>query len=199
MRRYLVASTLTALVLGATTLSADTKSADAVISSFHEALIASMKAGTFNKRLDILAPAIRNHFQVQTISRISLGRNWRGLAPEQQSGYQSLMEELISTTYASRFDNFDGQEFSTLSEEPISTNRMRVRTHLVTKSETVSLDYQLQSTDGGWRIYDIVANGVSDLSLKRSNYAAIFAGGGLKSVEADIRVSISKNREDKPD
>ncbi|MBT4159695.1 MAG: hypothetical protein HOC70_14070 [Gammaproteobacteria bacterium] len=204
MTHRLVTSALVALALTTSTVSADTDTPDTdtpdkVITAFHGALIAAMKTGPFNERFKIVAPAIRDHFQLQTISRISLGKNWRELAPEQQSSYRALMEELIATTYTSRFDKFDNQEFSTLSLDPISEKRMRIRTRLVTKSETVSLDYQLRATDEGWRIYDIVANGVSDLALKRSNYAAIFADGGLESVKTDIRISIAKNREEKPD
>ncbi|MEK9824157.1 MAG: ABC transporter substrate-binding protein, partial [Gammaproteobacteria bacterium] len=70
---------------------------------------------------------------------------------------------------------------------------MRVRTTLQTKTESVDLDYQLQLKNGEWRIYDVIANGVSDLSLKRSNYASLFATGGLETVQREIRDNIRRN------
>ena len=173
-------------------------SPEQVVASFHQALIAAMQSKADEKRRSIVDDAIKNHFQIHTIARISLGRNWRTLKRHEQEKYMTLMEELISTTYASRFNKFDNQTFTVVSSTPIATNRTRVNSVLTTKSEIVNLDYQLQFSDERWRVYDIVANGVSDLSLKRSNYAALFTEGGLEAVRADIRVSISKSREETP-
>jgi len=171
-------------------------SPEQVVESFHKVLISAMQATTDETRRDIVDEAINNHFQIHTIARISLGRNWRTLQSDEQSDYMALMEELISTTYASRFDKFDNQTFTIMSSSPIASNRARVKSILNTKSEVVNLDYQLQFSEESWRIYDIVANGVSDLSLKRSNYAALFADGGLDAITADIRASIKKNQEE---
>ena len=171
-------------------------SPEQVVESFHQALIAAMQAETDEKRSSIVDNAINSHFQIHTIARISLGRNWRTLQRHEQAEYMTLMEELISTTYASRFNKFDNQTFAVVSSKPITSDRKRVNSILNTKSEVVNLDYQLQFSEESWRIYDIVANGVSDLSLKRSNYAALFADGGLDAVSADIRTSINKNREE---
>ena len=171
-------------------------SPEQVVESFHKVLISAMQATTDETRRAIVDEAINNHFQIHTIARISLGRNWRTLQSDEQSDYMALMEELISTTYASRFDKFDNQTFTIMSSSPIASNRARVKSILDTKSEVVNLDYQLQFSEESWRIYDIVANGVSDLSLKRSNYAALFADGGLDAITADIRASIKKNQEE---
>ena len=171
-------------------------SPEQVVESFHKALISAMQATTDETRRAIVDEAINSYFQVHTIARISLGRNWRTLQSDEQSDYMALMEELISTTYASRFDKFDNQTFTIMSSSPIASNRARVKSILNTKSEVVNLDYQLQFSEESWRIYDIVANGVSDLSLKRSNYAALFADGGLDAITADIRASIKKNQEE---
>ena len=171
-------------------------SPERVVESFHQALISAMQAETDETRKSILDDAINNHFKVHTIARISLGRNWRTLKSDEQSDYMALMEKLISTTYASRFNKFDNQTFAFVSSSPIASNRTRVKSILNTKSEIVNLDYQLLFSQETWRIYDVVANGVSDLSLKRSNYAALFANGGLDAVTADITASINKNQEE---
>ena len=173
-------------------------SPEQVVTSFHQALIAAMQSKADEKRKSIVDDAIKNHFQIHTIARISQGLNWRTLKSHEQAEYIALMEELISTTYASRFNKFDNQTFTVVSSTPIATNRTRVNSILTTKSEVVNLDYWLQFSDERWRVYDIVANGVSDLSLKRSNYAALFTEGGLEAVRADIRASISKNWEETP-
>jgi len=199
MTRHVVIGAL--MTIWTTAVFAETRpqTAEDVIEVFHEALLSAMMADSFNERLNIVSPVITNSFSIQTISRISLGRNWRSLSADQQQSYRALMNELVSTTYAARFNNYDDHRFSINVTEPIAKNRTRVRSELRTKTETVNLDYQLQATEDGWRIYDIVANGVSDLSLKRSSYAALFADGGLAAVESDIKASITGNRNNQAD
>lgn len=169
---------------------------EATVDSFHTALLEAMKINSFDERVLHMQEAVDAHFQVSTIARISLGRNWRSLSTDEQSDHQSLIRELMTTTYADRFNHYDGQVFETLGTSAMSKNRFRVKSVLTTASEQVNLDYQLQEVDGRWRIYDIIANGVSDLSLKRSNFSALFGKGGLSAVSEDIRTSISKNREE---
>ena len=164
-----------------------------VVTSFHEALTAALKAGSYEHRLTIVRHAVSDFFQIHTIARISLGRYWRSLSAEEQTSYEALLQDLITSTYASRFKEDNGQLFSIVATESIVADRERVRSILTTKSETVTLDYQLQHQDGNWLIYDIVANGVSDLSLKRSSYSAIFSAGGLESVRQEIRANIAGN------
>ena len=164
-----------------------------VVTAFHVALTTAMKNNSYEQRLSIVEPAVSDHFQIHTIARISLGRHWRSLNAEDQAGFETLLEELVSSTYASRFKQDNGQVFSIIATEPIATNRVRVKSLLKTSTETVTLDYQLQQEEGVWRIYDIVANGVSDLSLKRSNYSAMFTKGGLEPVLQEISSNIATN------
>jgi phospholipid transport system substrate-binding protein len=152
-----------------------------------------MKSSSYEQRLSVVEPAVTDHFQIHTIARISLGRHWRSLNAEDQARFQALLKDLVSSTYASRFKEDNGQVFSITTTETIATNRNRVKSILETSTETVTLDYQLQQEDGTWRIYDIVANGVSDLSLKRSNYSAMFKKGGLESVRQEISSNIAAN------
>jgi phospholipid transport system substrate-binding protein len=158
-----------------------------------------MKTRSYEHRLSVVDPAVNDYFQIHTIARISLGRHWRSLSAEDQADFQALLQELVSSTYASRFKEDNGQVFSITGTEPIATNRDRVKSILETSSETVTLDYQLQQEDGSWRIYDIVANGVSDLSLKRSNYSAMFKKNGLESVRQEILSNIAKNATEQDD
>lgn len=168
-----------------------------VVEQFHQAIIKAMQLGSYEQRLAALTPVVASTFDTQTIARISLGSRWRRLAAEQQQGYADLMGNLITTTYAARFDNYSGQAFETRSEAPLPRNRVQVRTVLATGNDEVNLDYQLIRRDDGWRVYDVVANGVSDLSLKRASYSVLYDQGGLAMVEAEIRSNISQNEADK--
>ena len=50
----------------------------------------------------------------------------------------------------------------------------------------VPLEYLLQEGPDGWRIINIVADGVSDLALKRAEYQRVFSSGGIEALIAEL-------------
>jgi phospholipid transport system substrate-binding protein len=56
----------------------------------------------------------------------------------------------------------------------------------------VSLEYVLQQDGPSWRIVNIVADGVSDLALKRAEYQRLFAGAGLDGLIADLEAQTAQ-------
>ena len=176
-----------------------TPPAAGLVERFHSQLLEVMQLDSYAQRVAALDPAVTRTFDVGTIARISLGRHWAELSAEQQTDYAALMLRLIITTYAARFDNYSGQRFATLGEKPLPRSRAQVRTLLYTGSDEISLDYQLIFKAGVWQVYDVAAQGVSDLSLKRSAYSAAYAEGGLAAAQAEVAKTIMQNETGSPD
>ncbi len=164
----------------------------AVIERFHTALIVAMKSdGGFTERAAIVAPAVSSTFDFQTIARVSLGKTWREIDGDARSSFIALLEELIVATYADRFSSFNNQRFETVSIDDSKADRGVVKTRLVrVDDEPVTLDYYLR----GGLVYNIVAEGVSDLSLRRADYAAILRAKGFEGLVADVRQKIAAYR-----
>ncbi len=163
-----------------------------VVSEFHDVLLSSMKSETaFDERYAVLDEAVGKAFDVATITRISLGKSWREQSTEEQRGFSVLLRELIVATYTSRFSSFNDQRFELIEATEVRDGRWVVKTHLV-KSDggIVRLDYYFR--DGF--IFNVVADGVSDLSLRRADYASIIESGGLTGLRQSIRESIEEYR-----
>jgi phospholipid transport system substrate-binding protein len=134
----------------------------------------------FPGRRDRLSPVIRETFELPFIVKIVLGRYWGELPQADRKRMIDTFTRLTIATYASRFDGFSGEAFELVGEKPMKKGRMRVRTRLVRPGdEAVQLDYVLQEEAGRWRIVNVVANGVSDLSLKRADYGSILKRQGF--------------------
>ncbi len=163
------------------------------VAHFHARLLESAGQEDYSERVALLAPVISETFSISTMSRIALGRNWRSLAPAAKSRVEHAMKQLVVSGYASRFVG-GNHRFDIVATDPISSNRVMVRTTLITaEGQLVDLDYQLVEQNDQWLIYDVVANGVSDLSMKRAVYAKEFESGGLESVLASMRATVEKN------
>ena len=72
--------------------------------------------------------------------------------------------------------------------EPDANGRVQVATAIEREGQPdVSMEYLLQkNAQGDWRIINIVADGVSDLALKRAEYQRVFASGGIEGLIAEL-------------
>jgi phospholipid transport system substrate-binding protein len=71
---------------------------------------------------------------------------------------------------------------------------MLVRSHLeLTEdgAEDVRLDYLLHELDGQWRIINVIANGVSDLSLKRADYDVTVKNEGFDVLVTKLNAQVA--------
>jgi len=159
-----------------------------VIETLNTALLAVMKAGPElgpQGRFDRLAPTIVATHDLAFIARFALGSYWKGLSEEQRGRYLAAFHDLSIATYASRFNAFDGEHFRILAEEPLLGGDAQVRSVLSTgDGDEVSFEYRLRRQDGPWRIINIVADGVSDLALKRSEYTGVMRREGIAGLLA---------------
>ena len=160
----------------------------AKVDAFHQLLIQAMQTPAYADRLVALRPAVGELFDIPTISRISLGRTWRALEESAKAGFQDLLRELVIATYADRFDSYDGQRFERLGAQ--ATGRgWAIKTQLVrANGERVNLDYYFN----GDAVYNLVADGVSDLSLRRADYNSIIKQRGYEALLRHIEENIAE-------
>ena len=130
-------------------------------------------------------------FDITRIAAVSLGRTWRDLTDTQQTEFVSLLSELVVATYADRFDGYSGQQFVTDEVRAVRTGDV-VRTRLLREAEAdVTLDYFLRAG----RVFNVVADGVSDLSLRRADYSSIIKTEGFAALLTHIQRKIDEARE----
>ena len=161
------------------------------VESFHSTLLEVLRLPQQSEREALLRPQILSMFDTRAIARISLGRTWRTLEIEQQQAFQSLLCELIVATYASRFDGFNGQQFVTDGVEGVKSGFV-VRTHLLRNTgDSVTLDYFMREG----KVFNVVADGVSDLSLRRADYNSIIKNEGYARLITHIKNKIAIARD----
>jgi phospholipid transport system substrate-binding protein len=104
-----------------------------------------------------------------------------------------LLTDLLASGYSRRFPAFSNQKFENGSSTPIIPDRMIIESEFQNGSKIIKLDYQLIEIDGQWKIFDVVAEGVSDLALKRGSFAETFLAEGVEGVIRDIKQAIIDN------
>ena len=157
-----------------------------VVEKLHSTLLAVMKDGDkigYQGRYEQLAPVIKSSFDMPFISRTVLGKYWETFNSEQRSRFVEAFTQLSIATYAGNFDRYSGEHFKIIPEKEVDGGRILVQSQL-TKSDggQVQLDYLLHRTGSQWRIVNIIAEGVSDLALKRADYSAFLKNKGFEAL-----------------
>jgi phospholipid transport system substrate-binding protein len=133
-------------------------------------------------RVAQLAPVVEASFDFATISRIVTGRYWKDTNTEQQVRFTAAFAALSTATYAQNFSSFDNERFATLRSEDQRGGKL-VLTELTTgDGSKVTLNYLLRQNNGHWQIVNVIAQGVSDLALKRADYTAVIKAEGIDSL-----------------
>ena len=167
-----------------------------VVEDLQGALLEAMKGGEemgYEGRYGLIEPVVDKTHSTSSLARLVLGQHWEGLDGSQRERFVKALERLTTSAYAARFHKFKGESFAVNETREVRENVVYVRTTL-TKSDgdEVSLDYVLREFEKGWRIVNIVANGVSEVSVKRAEYDAIIGKEGFEALLGEIEAQIEK-------
>lgn len=170
--------------------------AAAVAGRFNESLLSSMRDADelgYAGRHARLKPMVEGTFDIAFMSERVLGSRWKDLGDEERRQWRELFADLLTATYAGRFVGFRGQHFETRGEEPAARDTILVSTTLIDPGgENVDINYRLRRVDGAWRVVDIYLKGtVSELALRRSEYAALLQREGFAALTKAVREKIA--------
>jgi phospholipid transport system substrate-binding protein len=169
----------------------------AVIQDFYKVLLDVMKrAGPlgFKGRYDTLKPALDATFDLPLMARLAVGPQWSSLTPPQQSAVTENFADLTYSTWASRFDGYDGERFETAPETTQSGAGTLVQTKLVKgNGEPVSLNYLMRQSDGSWKAIDVFLSGtISELAARRSEFSSVLRREGPDALLTLLRQRIAE-------
>ena len=158
------------------------------VDEFHQALLQVMQSANATEREKLLSSRVKTLYDVSSISRISVGRAWRSLTEGQKDEFVELLTELIVATYSDRFRDFDEQHFELLGTEPINKGVI-IKTAINKRNEQLAtLNYYFR----GDQVFNVVANGISDLSLRRAEYGSIIKDQGYDQLVNQIKNKTSE-------
>jgi len=163
----------------------------ATIASLQQALIAASgrtSSSTVEQRYRALEPVIVATHDLPYIAEFALRRQWPSLTESDRERFIAAFQRLSVMTYAARFGNVASDAFRPLEiGEPDSNARVQVATGIKREGQPdVSLEYLLQQDAQRWRIINIIADGVSDLALKRAEYQRVFADRGIEGLIVEL-------------
>ena len=194
-RLQIVVTTLLVLTLSLPAAAIGTDPAAAqVVEKLHAELLEVMKKAKalgYKGRYQRLAPLVASSYDFPFISKLVVGRYWSEFSLEQKEQFVNTFTKLSIATYAHQFNGYSGEHFKTISAEESTRGRLLIKTVLIkSDGEEVTLDYMLHQNEHHWQIINVIAQGVSDLSLKRAQYTSYLKKEGFVGLLQKINEKI---------
>jgi phospholipid transport system substrate-binding protein len=159
-----------------------------------------IQAGSLSRIISLVDAKVMPHVNFQRMTAIAVGRAWRTASPEQQKRLLDEFKTLLVRTYSGALTQVKDQ---TVQLKPMRAGaddpEVVVRTEVKGRGDPIQLDYRLEKTPAGWKIYDVNVLGVwlADTSFK-SQFAPIVANSGLDGLigtlaELNRKAAAAKN------
>ena len=117
----------------------------------------------------------------------AVGRNWRQATPEQQKRLQDEFKNMLVRTYAGALSQVKDQ---TISVKPLRAapgdTEVIVRTEVIGRGDPIQLDYRMEKSEAGWKIYDLNVLGVWMVETYRTQFAQEISARGIDGLIATL-------------
>jgi phospholipid transport system substrate-binding protein len=158
-----------------------------------------IKAGSRAKLVQVIEAKVLPHFNFTAMTALAMGQQWNKATPEQKKVLTEEFKTLLVRTYASALAAYSEQKFDfrPLRGKPTDTDvTVNVRV-LQPGAQPVTIDYSMEKTAAGWKVYDVMVGGVSLVANYRTEFANTVRASGVDGLIKDLQKKNASLREKK--
>jgi phospholipid transport system substrate-binding protein len=176
---------------------------DALVRRVTDELLAIVKvdkelaAGNSRKVVELAEQKVLPHFDFTRMTRLAVGRNWNQASDAQKESLVREFRTLLVRTYSTSISAYRNQ---TIEVKPTrmspSDADVTVRTAVIQQGgPPIPIDYAMQKTDAGWKVYDVVIDGASLVTTYRGSFNDQIQKGGIDGL---VKTLVERNRAPQP-
>ena len=147
-----------------------------------------IKSGSRAKLIQVIEGKVLPHFNFTAMTALAMGQNWAKANPEQKKRLTEEFKTLLVRTYASALSAYSEQKFDfrplrAKAHDTDVTVSVRV---LQPGAQPVPIDYSMEKTGSGWKVYDVNVGGVSLVANYRTEFANTVRSSGIDGLIKDL-------------
>jgi ABC-type transporter MlaC component len=124
-------------------------------------------------RQDRFRQLFRQFFDVEACARSALGAYWLKATALQRQEFVELYEDYVVIAYSTALRSLGGESFKVLGSQPdkkkvIVTSRIEIN-----GAAPVRVDWHLNPTNDGYKVTDLIVNGISMASAQHSDLVSV--------------------------
>ena len=179
-------SSLLLMVGSALAQTSDQLSPDGLIKTVVSDVMTSVKSdpeiqkGNIPRIVDLVEKKIVPYTDMRRTTEMAMGPNWKKASPEQQTQLVAEFKSLLIRTYSGALSQLRDQtvQFKALRAAP-DDKEVVVKTVVLGRGDPVPLDYRLEQTANGWKVYDMNIMGVWLVEAYRNQFANQISQNGI--------------------
>lgn len=143
---------------------------------------------------DEIEEIVAEYFDFDEMSIRVLGRHGKSFTPEQKKEFRDLFKKLLFNTYVDRYETYTcGNEQVIYEGETVKEPYALVKTIFKGyKDSNVIIEYRLKKRPDGWKVYDVVIEGVSLVQNYRSQFNDILVKQGAEDLLKKLREKVDQ-------
>ena len=187
LKSLLLSLTASTLLISAVQAQSPASTPDAMVRDLSNEVLNAIKAdkalksGDTNRVQKLVDDKVLPYTDFQKMTQLSVGPGWRNATPEQRAALTREFRTLLVRTYSGALGQVSDHkvELRPFRAQPTDTDVI-VRTQVVaSRGDPIQLDYRLEKTDGGWKIYDINILGVWLVENYKSQFSSQVNSSGI--------------------
>ncbi len=154
-----------------------------------------LQAGDQKKIEKLAEEKILPYFNFPHMTQLAVGRNWRDASDAQKTALTDQFRTLLVRTYSTSLTQYRNQtiDVKALKMAPADTEVV-VKTLIVQPGgQPIPIDYSMEKTAGGWKVYDVLIDGVSLVTNYRSSFNTEIKEKGIDALIKSLSERNSKN------
>ena len=148
-----------------------------------------IRSGNRAKLIEVIEARVLPHFSFDSMTALAVGQSWSKATAEQKKRLIEEFKILLVRTYASALAAFSEQrfDFRPLRAKPNDTDvTVNVRV-LQSGAQPVPIDYSMEKTAAGWKVYDVMVGGVSLVANYRTEFNNTVREAGIEGLIKNLR------------
>jgi phospholipid transport system substrate-binding protein len=148
-----------------------------------------IKSGNRAKLVGVIEEKVLPHFNFTAMTALAMGQNWGKATPDQKKELAEQFKTLLVRTYASALAAYSEQKFDfrPLRAKPTDTD-VTVNVRVIQPgAQPVTIDYSMEKTANGWKVYDVMVGGVSLVANYRTEFANTVRNSGIDGLIKNLQ------------
>ena len=144
-----------------------------------------IKSGKKARLLNLVEAKILPHFDFKHMTKLAMGKNWSKAAPRQQQEIANQFRTLLVRTYYKALSVYSDHTIKVTPIKDIAENtNVTVKTQAIKNNShhTVPINYSMEKTSNGWKVYDITVAGISLVINYRGSFNSQIRRGGIEGL-----------------
>jgi phospholipid transport system substrate-binding protein len=134
---------------------------------------------SYEQRLAAIEEIAYARFDMRTMSRLVLGRDWKRFNDEQRDAYLVEFKLYLANNYGDRINRYDQQSVEIVGVRDEPRGDKTVQTRIVGgEFDDARVDYRMRNKSGEWFVIDVVIEGISTVSNFRDQFREVLSRGG---------------------